>query len=245
MRAFATGITGSQARLPKDHSTSTAQVNLIFLSVSHGPAIVDRSLEWPTQQDTRRTNISWRRRLRSSFHVVLDAFAMSLYRIDKPLFVVYMPDSLPDPQRFTDLWNEFAVKAGLQGIYFVGIVDRPWSETPGFDGYTYHLPGTFLKTLPKRKLDRLVKTLRGRSLDKYLSNHSRSPLMADYSSLILGALSRFNLVPDITLRCCQTGTVPRDTDGTGLSCGTVRPSSFVFISAKQLMSCNHVSVIID
>jgi hypothetical protein len=124
------------------------------------------------------------------FHALLDAFCDDRYiQIDgKPLFVVYMPDSLPDPQRFTDLWNELAVRAGLQGIYFVGIVDRPWSETPGFDGYTYHLPGTFVKTLPKRKLDRLVKTLRGRPLDTYLSNHSRSPLMADYSSLMLSAL---------------------------------------------------------
>jgi hypothetical protein len=131
------------------------------------------------------------------FHALLDAFCDDRYiRIDgKPLFVVYMPDSLPDPRRFTDLWNELAVKVGLQGIYFVGIVERPWSETPGFDAYTYHLPGTFLKTLPKRKLDRLVKTLRGRSVGGYLGNHSRLPLTADYASLIDNALKSIRFGP--------------------------------------------------
>ncbi len=133
----------------------------------------------------------------SHFHALLNAFCDERYiRIDdKPLFVVYKADSLPDPQRFTDLWNELAVRAGLQGIYFVGIVERPWAETPGFDGYTYHLPGTFVKALPKRKLDGLVKRLRGGSVDRFLSGDSRLPLTMDYSSLIRNALNPIQFGP--------------------------------------------------
>ncbi|HYR76631.1 MAG TPA: glycoside hydrolase family 99-like domain-containing protein [Pyrinomonadaceae bacterium] len=129
------------------------------------------------------------------FHALLDAFGDERYiQMDgKPVFVVYMPDSLPDPQRFTDLWNELAIKAGLKGIYFIGIVDCLWSETPGFDGYTYHLPGTFVKALPKRQLTRLVKTLRGRSVDRYLNN--RLPLTVDYSSLIANSLRSIQFGP--------------------------------------------------
>ncbi len=125
------------------------------------------------------------------FHAVLDAFGDERYiRVDgKPLFVVYMPDSLPEPRRFTDLWNELAVEAGLPGIYFVGIVDRLWSETPGFDGFTYHLPGTFVKSLPRRKLDRLVRTLRGGPVEQLLKRQSRLPLIVDYPSLIQDALN--------------------------------------------------------
>ena len=125
------------------------------------------------------------------FEALLDAFCDERYiQVDgKPMFVVYMPDSLPEPERFTDTWNELAIKAGMKGFYFIGLVDCPWSRTPGFDGYTYHLPGTFLKTLPKRKLNQLIKTLRGRSIAKYLPAYSGSPPQVDYSSLMQNALS--------------------------------------------------------
>jgi len=124
------------------------------------------------------------------FQNLLGAFCDDRYiKIDgKPLFLVYMPDSLPDPQRFTDLWNELAVKAGLRGIYFVGIVERLWIHTPGFDGYTYHLPGTFVKALPKRQLNKLVRQLRGRSIARYLPGSSKSPLVVPYSSVMGNAL---------------------------------------------------------
>ena len=45
----------------------------------------------------------------------------------KPVFIVYNPYDLPEPQRYTDLWRELALKAGLKGLYFIGQVDhRPW-----------------------------------------------------------------------------------------------------------------------
>lgn len=131
------------------------------------------------------------------FYSQLEAFCDRRYiQVDgKPLFVVYMPDKLPEPERFTDLWNELAVKAGLNGIYFIGLVDRPWSQTAGFNGYTYHLPGSFLKTLPKRKLNRLITKFRGRSLDVYLPGRSESPAQVDYSQLVRNALSSIEFGP--------------------------------------------------
>ncbi len=89
---------------------------------------------------------------------------------------------MPDAQGFTSLWNNLAIKAGLEGIYFVGISDYPWTETPGFDGYTYQLPGTFVEPLAKK--------LRGPSLNRFLRGNSKSPLVINYASLINEALGR-------------------------------------------------------
>jgi hypothetical protein len=124
------------------------------------------------------------------FHALAAAFGDDRYiRIDgKPLFVVYRPESLPYPQRFTDLWNSLAVKAGLKGIYFVGILEKLWSEVAGFDGYTYHLPGTFVQTLPNRKIKSLKRKLQNRSIDRHLPGLSQRPLIVSYPSLIRNAL---------------------------------------------------------
>jgi hypothetical protein len=124
------------------------------------------------------------------FNSLLEAFADERYlKIDgKPLFVIYLPDSLPEPERFTDLWRDLAVKAGLKGMHFVGIVNQPWSQTPGFDGYTYHLPGTFLQTLPKRKRERLIRKARGGALTNLLPGIAASPLVVSYASVVAGAL---------------------------------------------------------
>ena len=115
------------------------------------------------------------------FQALLPAFIDERYlQVDsKPVFVVYMPGRLPEPLRFTDLWNELAVAAGLKGIYFIGISDYPWTETPGFDGYTYHLPGTFVEALPQRALEPLAKKLRGHSLNRFLRGDAKVPLTID------------------------------------------------------------------
>ena len=126
------------------------------------------------------------------FNSVLPAFCDERYiRVDrKPLFVVYMPQLIPDPQRFTSLWNELAIKAGLEGIYFVGIVDHLWDETPGFDGYTYHLPGTFLNAMSTGNGRQIAKRRNGTLLGR-----SRSPLLANYSEVVANALKAIQFGP--------------------------------------------------
>jgi lipopolysaccharide biosynthesis protein len=73
------------------------------------------------------------------FQTVLPAFRDRRYiTVDgKPLFLVYSPTALPDPIGFTNLWRALAVKAGLSGIYFVGVDNEPWDPNiSGFDGAT-------------------------------------------------------------------------------------------------------------
>lgn len=57
------------------------------------------------------------------FNYLLPAFKDKRYiRVEgKPLFVVFKPLSLFDPAEYIRIWNELAVKNGLDGIYFVGI----------------------------------------------------------------------------------------------------------------------------
>jgi lipopolysaccharide biosynthesis protein len=73
----------------------------------------------------------------SHFNALVQAFHDSRYlKIEgKPIFVVYYPSGLPQPNRFTDYWNELALNSGLPGIYFLGIAERKWDyKKQGFDG---------------------------------------------------------------------------------------------------------------
>ena len=64
------------------------------------------------------------------FRAILPAFRDRRYLTvgGKPIFIVYSPFNLPDTKEFTDLWNELALKAGLPGVYFVGMSNKYDSE---------------------------------------------------------------------------------------------------------------------
>ncbi|HQH27335.1 MAG TPA: glycoside hydrolase family 99-like domain-containing protein [Oligoflexia bacterium] len=55
------------------------------------------------------------------FYALLPAFQDPRYlKIDdKPIFLIYRPEQIPDIVRFTSLWNSFAVTEGLPGIAFI------------------------------------------------------------------------------------------------------------------------------
>jgi hypothetical protein len=59
------------------------------------------------------------------FDALLPAFADERYlRVDgKPLFLIHHPRDLPCSRAFSDLWRERAERAGLGGLYLVGIAD--------------------------------------------------------------------------------------------------------------------------
>lgn len=64
------------------------------------------------------------------FYSVLHAFKDPRYiTVDgKPIFMIYSPNSLPDPRRFMDLWNDLAKKNNLNnGIHFIGLT-AGWLE---------------------------------------------------------------------------------------------------------------------
>jgi hypothetical protein len=91
------------------------------------------------------------------FHAVSEAFFDERYlRVDgKPIFYVYKPQQIPEPQRFTEHWQNLAVKAGLKGIYFIGedlhIDKNPWDpRTGGFDAVVPNNPGVAILRLSTR-----------------------------------------------------------------------------------------------
>jgi hypothetical protein len=59
---------------------------------------------------------------RRHFEVVAPAFHDPRYvRIEgRPLFIVYVVRSLPQPHHFVDLWQSLAIQAGLPGLFLVG-----------------------------------------------------------------------------------------------------------------------------
>lgn len=60
------------------------------------------------------------------FYDVLPAFKDPRYiTVDnKPLFLIYAPFSIPDPEYFISRWQLLAKQNGLKGIYFVGIISN-------------------------------------------------------------------------------------------------------------------------
>lgn len=70
------------------------------------------------------------------FEAILPALEDPRYfRVDgRPLFHVFKPRSIPELRRFTDLWKQLALRAGLPGLYLVGEEFRPWDPIEwGFD----------------------------------------------------------------------------------------------------------------
>jgi len=85
---------------------------------------------------------------KAHFEQVLPAFHDDRYiRINgKPLFLVFMPQSIPIPEDFTDLWNALAIESGLKGIHFVGFAHESWiPNLHGFEASIEHLPGSVLR----------------------------------------------------------------------------------------------------
>jgi lipopolysaccharide biosynthesis protein len=77
------------------------------------------------------------------FYAMLDAFRDPRYlKIDgKNIFCVYKPRDLQHPRLFMETWRELAVKEGLEGFFFVGMLDFPWEENEdGYDAYTTNPP---------------------------------------------------------------------------------------------------------
>jgi lipopolysaccharide biosynthesis protein len=79
---------------------------------------------------------------REHFHALLPAFLDSRYiRVEgKPLFLIYRPYELPQPENTLDLWNQMAVESGLPGLHIVGVLNNnivtEEMNAAGFDGFT-------------------------------------------------------------------------------------------------------------
>jgi len=76
------------------------------------------------------------------FDELLPAFQDRRYmKVDgKPIFAVYRPFKMNDPKATIARWRAMAAKAGLPGIYFVGVYSagQPQPEDHGFDASIYN-----------------------------------------------------------------------------------------------------------
>ena len=62
---------------------------------------------------------------------------------NKPVFLVYRTELMPDPKKTAEIWQEEAVKAGLKGIYFIRVESSTSNISPesiGFDASTEFAP---------------------------------------------------------------------------------------------------------
>lgn len=71
------------------------------------------------------------------FYSLLDAFRDSRYiEVNgKKLVFVFRPMDIPDPLKFTDYWQELAIKEGLKGLHIVGMhMSQDWNPKEyGYD----------------------------------------------------------------------------------------------------------------
>jgi hypothetical protein len=72
------------------------------------------------------------------FLSILDAFRDPRYLTinNKPLFIIYRPNNVPDLDQFTKIWRELAHKNGLENIFFIGVkFNKTEPMQPWIDGY--------------------------------------------------------------------------------------------------------------
>jgi hypothetical protein len=77
------------------------------------------------------------------FYDLLPAFSDKRYLTvnEKPIFLVYKSEQLPNPKKFTDHWRDLASKNNLKGLYLIAVGNEPWSPGPhGFDAATTQKP---------------------------------------------------------------------------------------------------------
>ncbi len=78
------------------------------------------------------------------FNTLLPAFSDSRYiKVDgKPLFIIYLPRDLPNATTTIALWRDLATRAGLKGLYMLGMLfnqyDSKYVRDLGFDALIFN-----------------------------------------------------------------------------------------------------------
>lgn len=104
------------------------------------------------------------------FYSLLTAFKDSRYiQVDgKPLFMIYRPYDIPDLQEFTGIWNDLARQNGLEGIYFVGQIEKNFRQS---------VQSLALQGIDAINIVRLFYAQREKSFFKYLYNVFRQKIL--------------------------------------------------------------------
>jgi hypothetical protein len=101
------------------------------------------------------------------FNAMLPAFKDKRYlRVNnKPLFVIWAPDKIPDSSSFIKLWNNLAIKNGFDGFHFVAYSKDPVKSkefhSNGYNAVAQDLMEECSKnrTIQKKMIFRILKTL--------------------------------------------------------------------------------------
>jgi len=107
---------------------------------------------------------------------------------NKPVFIIYSPDDIPETHRFLDLWQELAIKHGFNGIHFIAINNNLSDHgKDGFEGHTVHQPAHYLSVYERNLYPRISGFFKRHSLGTF-------PFVLNYARLI--SRYRFNDFPD-------------------------------------------------
>lgn len=117
------------------------------------------------------------------FNTVLPAFKDHRYITceGKPIFIIYIPNQMPDMQRFIELWQDLARQSGLKGIYFIAMQRRLYSED------------AVRKALDNRRADGFDSII----VQNSWVNFTEMPLWNRLLRKFLYKNEKFRLVPDL------------------------------------------------
>ncbi len=97
------------------------------------------------------------------FHTLLPAFSDRRYiRVrNRPMFTIFRPKDLPQPEAFIEQWQELARENGLEGIHFVAHLFDNESEFPWRkQGYSGAVMTNELKLMRRRLWDLVAERIR-------------------------------------------------------------------------------------
>lgn len=153
------------------------------------------------------------------FSSLIEAFFDKRYMTieGKPIFYVYKPLNLPEPNKFVDHWKTLAIKAGLKGIYFIG---EDWTmgqwnpQKTGFDASVPHSPGLAFSKLRNKRApgNKVYQGLHRRIFKKPRIFHYKDYVQQACHELSGEYLQFPSVVPnwDNTPRCGLEGYVLKD-----------------------------------
>jgi len=115
------------------------------------------------------------------FEWLLKAFSDPRYiTVDnKPIFLIYNPPGIPDTVRVMEFWREMALKAGLAGLYLIGVNYRALGEDPT----TFGLDASTWQPLPRRD-GHIPWRYLGLKIKKWASTEKQCLSVYDYAEVL-------------------------------------------------------------
>ncbi|MEI7981422.1 MAG: glycoside hydrolase family 99-like domain-containing protein [Bacteroidota bacterium] len=131
------------------------------------------------------------------FNHLLPSFNDKRYiKIDnRPLFLIYLPQFLPDATYFTKLWNDLALQNGFNGMYFIGTFTMDWDhKQEGFDEKSVHPLPHYIEMFESSSTRKLKNKITNFVLQRLKTTYNYSDLVKNYK---YEWLDTYDFVPSI------------------------------------------------